>query len=71
MLIPFRIAEEGLICFAHETESSYLLNLDIPRVSKDDIQVEFSGNHVTVSAERKHETNIKEAIPHRTENYLR
>lgn len=71
MLVPFRSTRnEGLkpmTCDIHESESAYMLSLDIPGVSKEEIDVEFSGNHVTVSAERKQENTVKDVTTHRVE----
>ena len=72
MLLPFRSAVTGasslgLACDIHETDSNYLLSLDIPGVSKDDINIEFAGSHVTVTAERKPEHSVKDATAHRVE----
>lgn len=71
MLVPFRIitgeSENGLACDIHETKSNYLMSLDIPGVSKEDISIECSGNHVTVSAERRHEDILKNMTTHRVE----
>lgn len=71
MLVPLRESESdshrSLSCDIHESDSSYLLSMDVPGVSKDDINIEFSGNHVTVSAERKKENTVKDITTHRVE----
>lgn len=72
MLVPFRRSSAGesmnsLSCDIHESESSYLLSMDLPGVSKEDINIEFSGNHITVSAERKQEQTVKDITAHRVE----
>ena len=73
MLVPFRESgtegTKSLTCDIHESDSSYLLSMDIPGVSKDDISIEFSGNHVTVSAEKKQESTVQDITTHRIERH--
>jgi HSP20 family protein len=38
-----------------ETDSHYVMNVDLPGVSKKDIQVEFKDNELHISAKRKNE----------------
>ena len=42
-------------CDLEETENHYLVSLDLPGVSKDEIKVEVVGNQLTVSGVRKSE----------------
>lgn len=72
ILVPFRYATSeyastGLPCDIHESDASYLLTLDLPGVSKDDINIEFTGNCITVSAEKKQESTVTELTSHRQE----
>ncbi len=72
MLVPFRqgtATGHGMsaTCDIHETDADYLLTMDIPGVNKDDIQIEFAGNHVTISAERKQEQTSEGLTAHRLE----
>ncbi len=46
-----------LPCDIHETEKGYLLSFDLPGVQKENIKVETKGNTVTISAERKKESD--------------
>lgn len=43
-----------------EDEKSYVIAADLPGVKKDDIAVEIDGDVVTISAEVKRETEVKE-----------
>lgn len=38
-----------------ETTDKYVIRADLPGVNKEDINIEFSGNQLTISAERKQE----------------
>ncbi|KAB8066828.1 Hsp20/alpha crystallin family protein [Janthinobacterium violaceinigrum] len=44
-----------------ETEQTYLVQADLPGVSKDDIKVSIDGNRVSISAERKNERETRDA----------
>ncbi len=43
-----------------EADGKYLINAEIPGVSKDDIHVTVDGNRVSISAEVKQEKEVKE-----------
>ena len=43
-----------------EDEKAYVISVDLPGVSKKDIDLQVSGNRIVVSAERKDETQTKE-----------
>ncbi len=43
-----------------ETDDAYLLNFDLPGISKEDVQIELRDNQLVVSGERKEETEEKE-----------
>ncbi len=43
-----------------EADGKYVVNAEIPGVSKDDIHVTIDGNRVSISAEVKHEKETKE-----------
>lgn len=45
---------------ASETANGYLVHAEIPGVSKDDIQVTIEGNQVTIAAEVKRDTEVKD-----------
>lgn len=40
-----------------ETDKEYIVSADLPGVKKEDISVECSGNQLTISAERKSDSN--------------
>ena len=42
-----------------ETDSHYLLSLDLPGVKKDDVKIEIRDNELTISGERKEERKEK------------
>lgn len=42
-------------CELEETDSHYVLNVDVPGIPKKDIQIEFKDNQLYVSGERKSE----------------
>ena len=43
-----------------ENEGGYVVRAEIPGVKKDDINVGIDGNQVEISAEVKHETEVKQ-----------
>lgn len=43
-----------------ETEKGYLVSIDMPGIEKKDIKLETSANRITVTGERKDETETKE-----------
>lgn len=47
-------------CDVEEQDGHYLLTLEMPGVSKDDIKVEVIDNQIVVSGERRHEKRNKE-----------
>ncbi|MDD9951478.1 MAG: Hsp20/alpha crystallin family protein [Zetaproteobacteria bacterium] len=54
-------------CDVHETESDYLLTMDIPGIHPDDIDLECTGNHMTLAFERKQQTTAEDSVVHRLE----
>jgi len=42
-------------CDLEDTEGHYLFALDLPGINKDDIQIDISGNQLTISGERQEE----------------
>lgn len=40
-----------------ETDSEYIVTTDLPGIKKEDISIECSGNQLTISAERKYESD--------------
>ncbi|REL33069.1 Hsp20/alpha crystallin family protein [Rhodohalobacter sp. SW132] len=50
-----------------ETENNFNIEVEVPGMKKDDINVDIENNVLTVSGERKHETEEKERRFHRVE----
>jgi len=51
----------------YETKESYMFKVEVPGMNKDDIQIEFSDNTLTVKGTRKAEQEVKEENYHRIE----
>jgi HSP20 family protein len=57
-------------CDVQEDEKGYLLSFDLPGFKKEDVNIEVSGNRISVSGKRSREASSKEAKYHRVErNY--
>ncbi|MBU6376145.1 MAG: Hsp20/alpha crystallin family protein [Bdellovibrionales bacterium] len=54
-------------CEVQETDSHYLLSLDLPGVKKEDIKVELLGSELVVSGQRKEEHEAKTATSYQME----
>lgn len=64
-LSPFNIMENSFGVDLKETDENYLIEADLPGVKKEDIDVNFENNHLTISAKRDDSTEEKK------ENYVR
>lgn len=53
-----------------ETEDAYILTIDLPGLSKDDVDVSYQDNRLTISGERKKETEEEGEDFLRRERYL-
>ena len=51
----------------HETKDSFLLQVELPGVKQEDIQVSVEGDTLTLKGELKRETEVKEDQYHRIE----
>jgi HSP20 family protein len=51
----------------HETKEGYQLQVELPGVKQEDIQVSIEGETLTLKGERKHEAEVKEDEYHRVE----
>jgi len=51
----------------HETKEAFLLQVELPGLKQEDIQVSVEGDTLTLKGERKHETEVKEDQYHRIE----
>jgi HSP20 family protein len=49
------LSQVGPACDVRETDKHYIMSFDVPGMSKEDINVEVSGNCLCVSGERKEE----------------
>ncbi len=50
-----------------ETDKEYVLNLDLPGVSKKDLKISYDQGALKISGERRQENDIKDAKYHRVE----
>jgi len=68
----FEVEESSLNGFkpvvnTREGEFAYHVDADLPGVKKDDIKISIEGKMITISGERKHKKEVKEADYHRIE----
>lgn len=56
-------------CDVEETESHYVVSLDVPGMSKEDLNVEVSGENLVISGSRKEERVTKRTEPQISERY--
>lgn len=56
-------------CDVDETDSHYLMSFDLPGVKKEDIKIDVKDGVLTVSGERKSETEKKEKSSYRSERF--
>ena len=52
----------GLRTNIEELENEYLLTVEVPGVSKKDINIEYEDNYLTISVEKKQEVNDKKYL---------
>ncbi|MCP5048683.1 MAG: Hsp20/alpha crystallin family protein [bacterium] len=52
-----------------ETKDEYVFKLEVPGLSNDDIQIELTGNILTVKGEHKEESNVEEGNYRHTERF--
>lgn len=65
MMSPVRTSAQDsglafMACDLHESESGYLLSIDLPGIKKSDISIESTGNNLAISASRPRETTTNE-----------
>lgn len=56
-------------CDIEDRETHYLLNFDLPGMSRKDVKIEVVGNQLHVSGERKHEHEAREGRHFESERY--
>jgi len=54
----------------HEDENEYIVDVELPGVSKDDVSVSFQDGTLTVSGERKYQNESNEKNRHRIERFF-
>ena len=52
-----------------ETPAAYVIKAEIPEVKKEDVKITIDGGTVTISGERRQETEQKDTKYHRVERY--
>lgn len=50
-----------------ENKDNYVLKVELPGISKDDVNIEFENGVLTINGERKEELEVKEENLHRVE----
>lgn len=66
---PFNELEYSPPCDVEEMDSHYVLSLDIPGLSKENLKVEVSGDTLTISGHRKEERVSGKGEPQVSERY--
>lgn len=51
----------------YETKEEYVFRLELPGIRKDEVKVEFDGETLNISGERKEETEVRKESYHRVE----
>ncbi|HEX4923653.1 MAG TPA: Hsp20/alpha crystallin family protein [Bdellovibrionales bacterium] len=57
-------------CDIDETDSHFIVTVDVPGMRKEDVKVEVDGDRLIVSGERKEERETKERNKYHSERYL-
>jgi len=57
------------VCDVTETDSTYVVKVDLPGVPKDDVKIEVAENQLMISGERKEERETKEKNKYLSERY--
>jgi HSP20 family protein len=63
------VGEYSPPCDIEETESHYVVSLDVPGMAKEDLNVEVSGDSLIISGSRKEEHLSKKGQPQMSERY--
>lgn len=76
-ILPFRILDREMDVYENsiwapladivESNDKFIINMDIPGVRKEDIKIQISNGKLSISGERKSETETKENNYHRIE----
>jgi len=67
-------SEDTLSCWfpltdIFETKDEYVIKLEVPGMAKEDINIEFHNNTLSVKGERKEDKDVKKEDYHRIESY--
>ena len=62
-LYPVRAAARGealntMPCDIHETDSGYLISMDLPGVKKSELNIECTGNALTITGQRRQDSCV-------------
>jgi HSP20 family protein len=66
----FEAAAFSPSCDLNETNSEFILSLDIPGIKKNDVKIEIANNRLTVSGERTEKKEEKDARSFVSESYF-
>lgn len=72
MLSPLREESRSLSsmpCDVHESETGYLISVDVPGFAREDLVIEIEGDQLRVSGERKKEEALKEVSSRKLERF--
>ena len=53
----------------YDTKDNYVLKMELPGLKKEDVNIEFENNTISVSGERKEEKDVQKDDYHWTERY--
>lgn len=53
----------------YETKEEYVFKLEVPGLAKEDVNVEFNNNVLSIKGEKKEEKEVKKENYHRVESY--
>jgi len=54
----------------YETKEDYVFNIEVPGIEKDQIDIQYHNNTLTIKAERKQDSDVKEENYHRMERFF-
>lgn len=54
----------------YETKDEYVFKLEVPGMTRDDVNIEFHDNVLSIKGEKKQEKEVKEENYHRIESYI-
>ncbi|MBZ0200075.1 MAG: Hsp20/alpha crystallin family protein [Ignavibacteriaceae bacterium] len=63
----YGLAEWAPLTDIYEDDESYKLKVDLPGIKKDDVRISYSDGQLSISGERKQESETKNSKHHRVE----